>query len=158
MRGYLGKIVGKMLILRILTVFIVVIVGITGHLKSSEAKIEGGFWTGERGFRTLTESEVEEVREIWRAIGDQEIVNWDGKEWMAKTKNQKREAIEKVCEAWERAGYQGIESVDYFVEDIDKYYNHHGQKDPEKGLETKVGLVLSLSAFFAGMEISQKKN
>lgn len=46
-----------------------------------------------------------------------------------------------------------IESVEYFIEDIDKYYNHHGKKDLKEGLKEKVGLVVSLSAFFAGMEM-----
>ena len=64
--------------------------------------------TGEGGYRTLTESEAEEVKEIWRAIGNQEIVPWDGKEWLAKIENQKREAIEKVCEMW---GKQAIEKL-----------------------------------------------
>ena len=139
----------KRRILRILTVFAIAIVAITGHLRGVEGAISVGNWTGEG--RVLTENEAEEVREIWRVIGDQEIVTWDGKEWMAKTENQKREAIERVCEAWEKAGYKRILSVDYFVEDIDKYYNHHGKKNPEEGLKEKVGLVVSLSAFFAGM-------
>ena len=140
--------------LRILVVFAVAIVAITGHLRGVEGAISGGNWTREG--RTLTESEAEEVRAIWRVIGDQEIVTWDGKEWIAKTEDQKREAIEKICEAWKKVGYQGVESVEYFIEDIDKYYNHHGQKDPEEGLKEKVGLVVSLSAFFAGMERSRE--
>ena len=70
---------------------------------------------------------------------------------MAKTENQKRVALKKVCAAWGKAGYQGVESVEYFIEDIDKYYNHHGKKDPQEGLKEKVGMVVSLSAFFAGM-------
>ena len=131
-------------------VFAIVTLGITGHLRSVEGAISGRNWTREG--KTLTESEAEEVRAIWRVIGDQEIVTWDGKEWLVKTENQKKEAIEKVCEAWEKAGYQGIESIEYFVEDIDKYYNHHGQKHPKEGLKEKVGLVLSMSAFFAGIE------
>ena len=142
----------KMTILRILIIFAVITLGITGHLRSVEGAISGGNWTGEGGYRTLTESEAEEVRAIWRVIGDQEIVTWDGKEWLAKTENQKREAIEKVCEAWEKAGYQKIESIKYFVEDVDKYYNHHGQKNPKEGLKEKVGLMISLSAFFAGIK------
>ena len=93
---------------------------------------------------------------------DQEIVTWDGKEWLAKTEKQKREAIEKVCEAWGKAGYQKIESIKYFVEDVDKYYNHHDQKDLKEGLKEKVGLVVSLSAFFCGVEygagIKMKRN
>lgn len=130
-------------------VFAIAIVSLTGHLRGVEGAVSGGNWTGEGSFRILTESEAEEVRAIWRVIGDQEIVTWDGKEWIAKTEGQKREAIKKVCEAWEKAGYQRIESIKYFVEDVDKCYNHHGQKDPKKGLRGKVGLVLSLSAFFA---------
>jgi len=141
----------KMTILRILMVFAVITLGITGHLRDVEGAISGGNWPGEG--RTLTESGAEEVRAIWRAIGGQEIVTWDDKEWLAKTDNQKRETIEKVCEAWKKAGYQKIESIKYFVEDVDKYYNHHGQKNPKEGLKEKVGLVVSLSAFFGGMGI-----
>ena len=144
---------GKKRNLGILTVFVTVILGITGHLRGVEGAISGGNWTREG--KTLTESEAEEVRAIWRVIGDQEIVTRDGKEWLAKPENQKREAIEKVCEAWEKAGYKKIESIKYFVEDVDKYYNHHGQKDPKEGLKEKVGLVVSLSAFFAGMSGAQ---
>jgi len=140
----------KMTILRILIIFAVITLCITGYLRGVEGAISGGNWTREG--KALTESEAEEDRAIWRVIGDQEIVAWDGKEWLAKTEDQKREAIKKVCEAWKKAGYQKIESVEYFVEDVDKYYNHHGQKDPEEGLKEKVGLVVSLSAFFAGME------
>ena len=150
MKGKFEATKGKRRILGILMVFAIAILGIIGHLRGVEGAISGGNWTGKGG--TLTESEAEETRAIWRVIGDQEIVTWDGKEWMAKTENQKREAIEKVCEAWEKAGYQKIESIKYFVEDIDKYYNHHGQKNPKEGLKEKVGLVVSLSAFFAGLE------
>ena len=50
-------------------------------------------------------------------------------------------------------GYQRIESVKYFVKDVDKYYNYHRKKDPQEGLKEKVGMVVSLSAFFAGMEL-----
>ncbi|MBL7131571.1 MAG: hypothetical protein ISS45_09265 [Candidatus Omnitrophica bacterium] len=149
MKGIFEANRGKRRILRILTVFAVATLGITGHLKGVEGAIGGGNWPGEG--KVLTESEAEEVRAIWRVIAGQEIVTWDGKEWLAKTENQKREAIKKVCEAWKKAGYQKIESVEYFVEDVDKYYNHHGKKDPEEGLKEKVGLVVSLSAFFAGM-------
>jgi len=140
---------GKRRILGILTVFAIATLGITGHLRGVEGAISGGNWTREG--KTLTESEAEEVRAIWRVVGDQKIVTWNGKEWLSKTEDQKREAIKKVCEAWEKAGYQKIESVEYFIEDVDKYYNHHGQKDSEEGLKEKVGLVVSLSAFFAGL-------
>lgn len=58
---------------------------------------------------------------------------------------------------WRKAEYQRIESVDYFMEDVDKYYRHSKQGNP-KELETKVGLVLSLSAFFAGMEGGKEEN
>jgi hypothetical protein len=149
-RGIFEGFVEKRAILRVLMVFAVVILGIAGHLRSVEGAISGGNWTREG--KTLTESEAEEVRAIWRAIGDQEVVTWDGKEWMTKTEDQKREAIKKVCAAWEKAGYQKIESVEYFIEDLDKYYNHHGGKDPEEGLKAKVGLVVSLAAFFAEMD------
>ena len=154
MKGEFEATRGKKRILGILTVFAIAILGITGYLRGIEGAISGGNWTREG--RTLTESEAEEVRAIWRVIGDQEIVTWDGKEWMAKTEKQKREAIKKVCEAWKKAGYQRVEFTEYFIEDIDKYYNHHGQKDPEEGLKEKVGLVVSLSAFFAGMERSRE--
>jgi len=156
MRGNFGKIAGKTLILRILMVFVILTLGITGHLTGVEGALRSRNRTVESGFGILTESEAEEVREIWRVIGDQEVVSWDGKEWLAKTESQKREAIEKVCEAWQKAGYQDIESVEYFVEDIDKYYRHHEQKNPKEGLKTKVGLVLGLSAFFSGIEILQE--
>jgi len=149
MKGIFEATRGKRRISGILTVFVIAILGITGHLRGAEGAISGGNWTREG--KALTESEAEEVRAIWRVIGDQEIVTWDGKEWLAKTEDQKRKAIEKVCEAWEKAGYQKIESINYFVEDIDKYYNHYGQKDPEEGLKEKVGLVVSLAAFFAGI-------
>ena len=128
--------------------------GIVGHLKGVEGALRSENRTVENGFGALSENESEEVKRIWRAIGDQEIVKWDGKEWLAKTEAEKKEVIKKACEAWRKAGYQKIESVEYFIEDIDKYYNHHRQKDPEKGLETKVGLVMSLSAFFAGMTVN----
>ena len=142
---------GKIRILRILTVFAIASIGVIGHLKGVEGAVSGGNWTGESGYRALTESEAEGVRAIWRVIGDQEIVTWDGKEWIAKTEDQKREAIEKVCAAWAKAGYQKIESIEYFIEDVDKYYNHYKQKDTKEGLKEKVGLVLSLVAFFTGM-------
>ena len=45
----------------------------------------------------------------------------------------------------------GVGSVEYFIADVDKYYNHPGKKDPEEGLKEKAGLVVSLAAFFAGM-------
>ena len=154
MRGEFEATRSKKRILGILTVFAIAILGITGHLRGVEGAISGGNWTREG--RTLTESEAEEVRAIWRVIGDQEIVTWDGKEWLAKTEDQKIEAIKKVCAAWAKVGYQKIESIEYFIEDIDKYYNHHGQKDPEEGLKEKVGLVVSLSAFFAGIERSRE--
>jgi len=140
---------GKRRILGILIVFAISIVGITGHLRDAEGAVSGENWTREG--KILTESEAEEVRAIWRVIGNQEIVTWEGKEWLAKTEKQKKEAIEKVCEAWGKAGYQKIESIKYFVEDVDKYYAHDGQKDSKEGLKEKAGLVLSLSAFFAGM-------
>ena len=152
MKGRFEAIRGKWRYLRILMVFVIAIVGLTGHLKGVEGAVSGRNWTGEGRFRILTESEAEEVRVIWRVIGNQEIVTWDGKEWLAKTENQKKEAIKKVCEAWEKAGYRKIESIKYFIEDVDKYYAHHGQKDPKESLKEKVGLVLSISAFFSGME------
>ncbi len=150
MKGKFEATRGKKRVLGILTVFAIAILGITGHLRSAEGAISGENWTREG--KTLTESEAEEVRAIWRVIGEQEIVTWDGKEWLAKNEKQKREAIEKVCEAWGKAGYQKIESIKYFVEDVDKYYNHHGQKNPKEGLKEKVGLMISLSAFFAGIK------
>ena len=152
MKGRFEAIRSKWRYLRILMVFVIAIVGLTGHLKGVEGAVSGGNWTGEGRFRILTESEAEEVRAIWRVIGSQEIVTWDGKDWLAKTEDQKREAIEKVCAAWAKAGYQKIESIEYFIEDVDKYYNHYKQKDPKEGLKEKVGLVVSLSAFFVKME------
>ena len=149
MRGIFEGFDEKMTILRILMVFAVSTLAIAGHLRGVEGAISGVNWPGEG--RTLTESEAEEIRAIWRVIGDQEIVTWDGKDWLAKTEDQKSEAIKKVCEAWEKEGYQKIESVEYFIADVDKYYNHHGKKDPEEGLKEKVGLVVSLAAFFAGI-------
>ena len=151
MKGKLETNNGKRRILRILMVLAIAIVSITGHLRGAEGAVSGGNWTREGGYRTLTESEAEEVRAIWRVIGSQEIVTWDGKDWLAKTEDQKREAIEKVCAAWAKAGYQKIESIEYFIEDVDKYYNHYKQKDTKEGLKEKVGLVLSLVAFFTGM-------
>ena len=142
--------------LRILVVIATIVLGITGFLREGESAIPDGIMVEKDEFRGLTKSEAEEVIKIWRVISDQEIVEWSGKEWAAKTEEQKSEAIEKVCAAWEKAGYKRIESVDYFVEDIDKYYNHHGKKDPEEGLKGKVGLVVSLSAFFAGMGKGQE--
>ena len=133
-------------------VFAIVTLSITGYLRGAEGALTGVIGIEEQEFEGLTRSQAEEVIKIWRVIGDQEIVSWDGKEWMAKTEDQKRDAIEKVCEAWRKAGYQNIESVEYFVEDVDKYYNYHGKKDPEEGLKEKVGLVVSLVAFFGGME------
>ena len=150
MKGIFEATRGKKRFLGILTVFAIAIMGITGHLRDVEGATSGGNWTREG--KILTESEAEEVRAIWRVIGDQEIVAWDGKEWLAKPEDRKREAIKKVCEAWEKSRVSKIESVEYFIEDVDKYYNHHGQKDPEEGLKEKVGLVVSLSAFFAGVE------
>lgn len=150
MTGEFETTMGKRRILKILMVFAIAILSIAGHLRGVEGAISGGNRTGE--VRTLTESEAEEVRAIWRAIGGQEIVTWDGKEWMAKTQNQKREVIKKVCEAWEKAGYQKIKSIEYFVEDIDKYFRYFGQKNFEEEMKAKVGLMLSLSAFFQGLK------
>jgi len=141
-----------MAILRILMVFAIVTLSITGYLRGAEGALTGVIGIEEQEFEGLTRSQAEEVIKIWRVIGNQEIVTWDGEEWLAKTEDQKRDAIEKVCEAWRKAGYQNIESVEYFVEDVDKYYNYHGKKDPEEGLKEKVGLVVSLVAFFGGME------
>ena len=107
MKGKFEATKGKKRILGILTVFAIAILGITGHLRGVEGAISGGNWTREG--RILTESEAEEVRAIWRVIGDQEIVTWDGKEWMTKTENQKRESIEKVCEAWKKR--EGIKEL-----------------------------------------------
>jgi len=151
MKGKFEGIKGKRCILRILAFFVAIILGVTGHLRGVEGALTSEIEIEGEEFKGLTRSQAEEVKKIWRVIGDQEIVTWDGKEWLAKTEAQKKDAIKKACEAWRKAGYQNIESVEYFVEDIDKYYNHYRQKDPEE-LKTKVGLVLSLSAFFGGME------
>lgn len=76
MKGKFEATRDKRRILGILTVFAVAILGITGHLRGVEGAISGGNWPGE-GVRTLTESEAEEVRAIWRVISDQEIITWD---------------------------------------------------------------------------------
>jgi len=149
MKGLFKIIKYKKRILGILTVFAIAILGITGHLRGAEGAIDRGNQTREG--KILTKSESEKVKAIWRVIGDQEIATWGGKEWLAKTEKQKKEAIEKVCEAWKKEGYQRIKSIEYFVEDVDSYYFHHGKKNPEEGLKEKVGLVVSLSAFFAEM-------
>lgn len=138
--------------LKILILIMVVALGLGEWIKVAEGAITSQIEVKGEEFKGLSKSEAERVIKIWRVIGDQEIVNWDGKEWLAKTEDQKRETIEKVCEAWRKAGYQNIESVKYFVEDIDKCYNHHRQKESREGLKEKAGLVVSLSAFFAGME------
>ncbi|MBU0571377.1 MAG: hypothetical protein KKC50_04975 [Candidatus Omnitrophica bacterium] len=106
MKGIFEATRGKKRIWGILTVFAIAILGITGHLRGAEGAISGGNWTREG--KTLTESEAEEVRAIWRVIGDQEIVTWDGEEWLAKTKDQKREAIKKVVK---RGKKQGIKKL-----------------------------------------------
>lgn len=124
------------------------VLGIVGYLESVEGALRSENRTVESGFGALSENEAEEVKRIWRVIGDQEIVKWDGKEWLAKTEAEKKEVIKKACDAWRKVGYQKIESIEYFVEDIDKYYRHCGQKNSEEEIKTKVGLVLSLSVFF----------
>lgn len=149
----------KMRILRISIVFIALTLTITGHLRGVEGATRSGIRIAEGGNATvngLSEEEAKKVQEIWRVIGDQEIVKWDGKEWLVKTETQKKEVIKMACEAWREAGYQKIESIEYFIEDIDKYYHHFKQKNPEVETKEKVGLVLSLSAFFSGIETSQK--
>ncbi len=118
-----------------------------------EAALNNEIWPEETGSRILSENEAKEVQKIWRVIGDQEIADWDGKEWLSKTEVQKKEAIKRSCNAWRKAGYQRIEPVEYFIKDIDEYYRHFEQKNPKEGIESKAGLVLSLSAFFSGIEI-----
>ena len=124
--------------------------GIT--LNGVEAAINSKMWTEEAGIMVLSENEAKEVQKIWRVIGDQEIVKWDGKEWLTKTEAQKEGVIKRACEAWRKAGYQRIESIEYFIEDIDKYFRHFEQKNPEEAPESKAGMVLSLSAFFSGID------
>ena len=136
-------------------VFMSFILGVVGHLKGVEGALRSENRTVESGFGALSENEADEVKIIWRVIGNQEIVTWDGKEWSAKTEDQKREVIKQACKAWREAGYQKIESIEYFIKDIDKYYRHFEQKNSEEGIKTKVGLVLSLSAFFSGMPGAQ---
>lgn len=64
MRGIFEGFDEKMTILRILIIFAVITLGITGYLKGVEGAVSGGIWTREG--KTLTESEAEEVRAIWR--------------------------------------------------------------------------------------------
>lgn len=141
-----------MAILRGLAGFAVMMIGIVGNLRGVEGAINANYGQNIRGWENpLTNNEAEKVKEIWRGIKTQEIVGWNGEKWLGLSTVDKEEAINKAREAWEIAGYKNIESAEYFVEDIDKFYNHHMQKDPQKAKE-KVGLTLSLSAFFAGME------
>ena len=126
---------------------------VTSAIGGDTIQLEGGSRIRYSGVSTLSENEAKEVKKIWRVIGNQEIVNWDGKEWLAKTEVQKKEAIKRACEAWRKAKYQRIESIEYFIEDIDKYYRHFEQKNSEGVMEAKVGLLLSLSAFFPGIEV-----
>ena len=118
-----------------------------------EAAINSKIWIEEGGDRVLSESEAEKVKKIWRVIGDQQIVKWDGKEWLSKSEAQKEEVIKSACEAWRKAGYQRIGYIEYFIEDIDEYYRHFELDNFGEGIEAKAGLVLSLSAFFSGIEI-----
>ena len=149
-RGVFEAVGQQRVILRVIVGCAVVIAATAGHVKAVEGAISGLNWISEG--QPLTESQAEEVRAIWRVIGDQEIVAWNGHEWLAKTVDQKKEAIDSARKAWKTAGYQNIETAEYFIEDIDKYYKHHGKKDPKEGVKEKVGLVVSLSAFFGGME------
>ena len=116
-------------------------------------ELEAGSRVRYSGNRILSEKEVKEVKRILRVIANHEIVKWNGEEWLSKTESQKKEAIKRACEAWRKARYQRIESIEYFIEDIDKYYRHFEQKNPEEGMTAKVGLLLSLSAFFSGIEV-----
>lgn len=67
-------------ILVTLAVSVTITTGIGGHLKGAEGAIPDEIRVENREFRGLSKSEAEEVRAIWRVIGDQEIVTWDGKE------------------------------------------------------------------------------
>ena len=138
--------------LRILVVIATIILSSAGYLKDSESAIPDEIIVEKNEFRGLSKSEAEEVIKIWRVISDQEIVGWNGREWKAKTEDQKNKAIEKVCEAWQKAGYQEVKSAEYFVKDIDKYYSHHKRGNAKEGEKAKVGMVVSLAAFFVGME------
>jgi hypothetical protein len=80
MRGIFEGFAEKMAISRIWVVFAFASVVLTGHLRGVEGAVSGANWTGEGEYRALTESEAEEVKAIWRVIGDQEIITWDGKE------------------------------------------------------------------------------
>ncbi len=141
-----------MAILRVWAVFGVMVIGIVGNLRGVEGAISANFGQNITGWENpLTDSEAEKVKEIWREIKTQEIVGWNGEKWLELSTVDKEEAINKAREAWEIAGYKNIGSAEYFIEDIDKFYNHHIQKDPQKAKE-EVGLTLSLSAFFAGMK------
>lgn len=149
MKGVFEAIGRQRAILRVIAGCAVVIAAIAGPVRAVEGAISGLNWISEG--QSLTESQAEEVRAIWRVIGDQEIVAWNGQEWLAKTADQKRKAIETAHKAWETAGYQNIETAEYFIEDVDEYYNYHVMKNPGEITKSKVGLVLSLSAFFAGL-------
>ena len=116
-------------------------------------ELEAGSPVRYSGNRILSEKEAKELKRILRVIANHKIINWDGKEWLAKTEAQKKEAIKRACEAWRKARYQRIESIKYFIEDIDEYYRHFEQKNSGEGMTKKVGLVLSISAFFSGIEI-----
>jgi hypothetical protein len=151
MKGIFEAYSEKMVLLKGLVVFAVFALGVVGHLKGAEGSIPDKTKVEKEEERILTDNQAKEVIKIWRVIGDQEIVTWDGKEWLAKTKAEKREAIGKACEAWREAGYKNIESVDDIIKDVDKYYRHFEQKRSEE-LEEKIGTTISLQVFFGGME------
>ncbi len=142
----------KTAILRGLAVFAVMIYGSVGHLKGVEGALNANLGQNNtvcEGY--LTDNEAKDVIEIWRVIKTQEIVDWNGEKWLEMSTVDKEEALSKAREAWIEAGYKNIATAEYLVEEVDKYYNYHLQKNPPKAKEEKVGLTLSLSAFFAGM-------
>lgn len=142
-----------MAILKVLAIFAVMMIGIAGHLRGVEGALNANTGQNIRGLDSpLTDSEAEQVREIWRAIKAQEIVSWDGEKWLEMSTVDKEKAISQAKEDWETAGYKNIASAEYLIEQIDKYYDYFLQKDSQKAKKEKVGLQLSLSAFFAGME------
>ncbi|MBU1091800.1 MAG: hypothetical protein ABIK21_08570 [bacterium] len=152
MRGKIYVINEKRVIFRILMIFVVGVVSIgytkdvRGVSESILPRIDG------YSRKPLTENEAEQVREMWRVISGQEIVSWNGKRWLGLVTVDKEKAISEARGAWLAAGYENIESVDYFIEDMNLHYVSQLEKNPQKPKDEKVGLALCLSAFFSGMK------
>lgn len=100
----------------------------------------------------LTEAQAKQVQEIWRVIVGREIVEWDGETWLGLSQEQKEESATQICTAWMLAGYQRIPLPDFLVKSIDEHYQHFIETGDTQGLKAKVGLTMSIGAFFAGME------